>query len=255
MRVDEAIKLLKDRATAKFDETIEVAMNLGVDPRHADQMVRGVVNLPNGTGKTCASPCSPRAPRPKRPRPPAPTSSAPKTCSRSCRSGNDRFRPLHRHAGHDGARRPSRQGARPARPDAEPEGRHGDRRTSPKRSRPPRAAQSSSASKRPASSMPASARRRSTPRRSKRTSTPSPMPSSRPSRPAPRATTSRRWRSPRRWARASRSTSRRLAASLIELIRIGRKRLIRKRIPGLTGPDTGSRKASGHPVRDCRRSS
>ena len=50
--LDEAVKLLKDRATAKFDETIEIAMNLGVDPRHADQMVRGVVNLPNGTGKT-----------------------------------------------------------------------------------------------------------------------------------------------------------------------------------------------------------
>ncbi|MBI1619304.1 50S ribosomal protein L1 [Aquamicrobium zhengzhouense] len=50
--LSEAIQLLKDRATAKFDETIEVAMNLGVDPRHADQMVRGVVNLPNGTGRT-----------------------------------------------------------------------------------------------------------------------------------------------------------------------------------------------------------
>jgi len=48
----EAIQLLKERASAKFDETIEVAMNLGVDPRHADQMVRGVVNLPNGTGRT-----------------------------------------------------------------------------------------------------------------------------------------------------------------------------------------------------------
>ncbi|MAU52741.1 MAG: 50S ribosomal protein L1 [Phyllobacteriaceae bacterium] len=48
----EAISLIKERATAKFDETIEVAMNLGVDPRHADQMVRGVVNLPNGTGRT-----------------------------------------------------------------------------------------------------------------------------------------------------------------------------------------------------------
>ena len=48
----EAIRLLKERATAKFDETVEVAMNLGVDPRHADQMVRGVVNLPNGTGRT-----------------------------------------------------------------------------------------------------------------------------------------------------------------------------------------------------------
>ncbi|QDZ02348.1 50S ribosomal protein L1 [Nitratireductor mangrovi] len=49
--ITEAVKLLKERATAKFDETIEVAMNLGVDPRHADQMVRGVVNLPNGTGR------------------------------------------------------------------------------------------------------------------------------------------------------------------------------------------------------------
>src|SRR5213592_2677675 len=49
--VDEAIKTAKANATAKFDETIEVALNLGVDPRHADQMVRGVVNLPKGTGK------------------------------------------------------------------------------------------------------------------------------------------------------------------------------------------------------------
>lgn len=49
--LDEAIDLLKGRSTVKFDETIEVAMNLGVDPRHADQMVRGVVNLPNGTGR------------------------------------------------------------------------------------------------------------------------------------------------------------------------------------------------------------
>src|SRR3954471_14131174 len=48
----EALTMVRGRAKAKFDETIEVAMNLGVDPRHADQMVRGVVNLPNGTGKT-----------------------------------------------------------------------------------------------------------------------------------------------------------------------------------------------------------
>src|SRR5690606_28479441 len=51
-KLDEAIKLVKDRASAKFDETVEIAINLGVDPRHADQMVRGVVTLPNGTGKT-----------------------------------------------------------------------------------------------------------------------------------------------------------------------------------------------------------
>ncbi len=49
--LDEAVKLIKDRAIAKFDETIEVSMNLGVDPRHADQMVRGVCNLPNGSGR------------------------------------------------------------------------------------------------------------------------------------------------------------------------------------------------------------
>ena len=48
----EAVSMVKERANAKFDETVEVSMNLGVDPRHADQMVRGVANLPNGTGKT-----------------------------------------------------------------------------------------------------------------------------------------------------------------------------------------------------------
>jgi large subunit ribosomal protein L1 len=49
--LDEAVKLVKSRANAKFDETVEIAMNLGVDPRHADQMVRGVCNLPNGSGR------------------------------------------------------------------------------------------------------------------------------------------------------------------------------------------------------------
>jgi large subunit ribosomal protein L1 len=49
--LEEAVRLIKSNATAKFDETVEVAMNLGVDPRHADQMVRGAVTLPNGTGK------------------------------------------------------------------------------------------------------------------------------------------------------------------------------------------------------------
>src|SRR5437762_7841958 len=50
--LEEAVKMVKERAKAKFDETIEIAMNLGVDPRHADQMVRGVVTLPNGTGRS-----------------------------------------------------------------------------------------------------------------------------------------------------------------------------------------------------------
>ncbi|GJM01544.1 MAG: 50S ribosomal protein L1 [Rhodomicrobium sp.] len=50
--LEEAVKLLKENATAKFDETVEIAMNLGVDPRHADQMVRGVCDLPKGSGRT-----------------------------------------------------------------------------------------------------------------------------------------------------------------------------------------------------------
>jgi len=50
--VDDAIKMIKTKATAKFDETVELSINLGVDPRHSDQMVRGVVQLPNGTGKS-----------------------------------------------------------------------------------------------------------------------------------------------------------------------------------------------------------
>ncbi|MBF9235734.1 50S ribosomal protein L1 [Microvirga alba] len=50
--IQDAVKLIKERAKAKFDETVEVSMNLGVDPRHADQMVRGVCNLPNGSGRT-----------------------------------------------------------------------------------------------------------------------------------------------------------------------------------------------------------
>ena len=50
--IDKAVKLVKERARAKFDETVELAINLGVDPRHADQMVRGVCQLPNGSGRT-----------------------------------------------------------------------------------------------------------------------------------------------------------------------------------------------------------
>ena len=50
--IDEAVRLIKANAKAKFDETIELSLNLGIDPRHADQMVRGLTNLPNGTGKT-----------------------------------------------------------------------------------------------------------------------------------------------------------------------------------------------------------
>lgn len=82
----EAVTLVKERATAKFDETIEVAMNLGVDPRHADQMVRGVVNLPNGTGRSVRVAVFAVARRLTKPRLPAPTSSVRKSSSKSSRA-------------------------------------------------------------------------------------------------------------------------------------------------------------------------
>ncbi|MEQ8653238.1 MAG: 50S ribosomal protein L1 [Kiloniellales bacterium] len=50
--LEDAVRLVREKATAKFDESVEISMNLGIDPRHADQALRGVVNLPNGTGKT-----------------------------------------------------------------------------------------------------------------------------------------------------------------------------------------------------------
>ena len=77
----EAVKLAKDTTTAKFDATVEVAMRLGVDPRKADQMVRGTVNLPHGTGKTARVIVFAPARRPRRPRPPAPTRWAPTSSS------------------------------------------------------------------------------------------------------------------------------------------------------------------------------
>lgn len=82
----EAVTLVKERATAKFDETIEVAMNLGVDPRHADQMVRGVVICRTAPAGRFASPFSPVARRLTKPRLPAPTSSVRKSSSKSSRA-------------------------------------------------------------------------------------------------------------------------------------------------------------------------
>ena len=67
-KVADAVKLVKDNAKAKFDETIEIAVNLGVDPRHADQQVRGVVNLPSGTGRDVRVAVFATTPRPTKPR-------------------------------------------------------------------------------------------------------------------------------------------------------------------------------------------
>lgn len=74
----EAVKIVKSNATAKFDETIDVAINLGVDPKHADQMIRGVCALPHGTGKTVRVAVLAQARKPTRPKPPEPISSVPR---------------------------------------------------------------------------------------------------------------------------------------------------------------------------------
>ena len=77
--VDQAVTIAKENATAKFDESIEIAMNLGVDPRHADQMVRGVVALPHGTGKSVRVAVFARDAKAEEATPPAPTWWAPRT--------------------------------------------------------------------------------------------------------------------------------------------------------------------------------
>ncbi len=161
-RVDEAITIVKSNAKAKFDETVEIALNLGVDPRHADQMVRGVVTLPHGTGKTVRVAVFAKGDKAEEARAAGADVVGAEDLVEQVQGGTDRFRPLHRHARHDGHRRPAGQGARPEGPDAEPEARHGHAERRARPSRRPRAARSSSASRRPGSSMPASARRAST---------------------------------------------------------------------------------------------
>ena len=123
--LDEAVPLVQKIKFAKFDETVELHMRLGVDPKHADQMVRGTVVLPNGLGKSktvlvIASGDKQREAEAGR-----------RGFRRRRRHGEedpgrlDGFRRRHRHAGHDALGRAPGQGARPARPDAEPEDRHG----------------------------------------------------------------------------------------------------------------------------------
>ena len=105
--LNDAIKLVRERAKAKFDESVEIAMNLGVDPKHADQMVRGVVNLPNGTGRVLRVAVFARGPKADE----AKAAGADIVGRRGAgddRAGrDDRLRPLHRNSGHDAARWPS----------------------------------------------------------------------------------------------------------------------------------------------------
>lgn len=124
--IEDAVKLIKSAASA-VRRTLEIAMNLGVDPRHADQMVRGVVQLPNGTGKTVRVAVFARGAK-------ADEAKAAEVqdivgaedLMETIQSGRSSSIAASRAPGHDAARRPSRQNPRPAQPDAEPEGRHGD---------------------------------------------------------------------------------------------------------------------------------
>ena len=100
--------LVKSLATAKFDETVEVAINLGVDPRHADQMVRGVVNLPKGTGKDVRVAVFAKGDKAEEATKAGADVVGAEDLMEAIQGGNDRLRPRHRHARHDGRRRPPR---------------------------------------------------------------------------------------------------------------------------------------------------
>jgi large subunit ribosomal protein L1 len=102
------VKLIKERAKAKFDETVELAMNLGVDPRHADQMVRGVCNLPNGSGRTVRVAVFARGAKADEARAAGRDVVGAEDLVEIVNGRHDRLRPLHRDPGHDAARRPSR---------------------------------------------------------------------------------------------------------------------------------------------------
>ena len=106
--IQDAVKLVKERAKAKFDETVEVAMNLGVDPRHADQMVRGVCNLPNGSGRTVRVAVFARGGKADEARAAGADIVGAEDLVETRQRRHDRLRPLHRHPGHDAAGRPSR---------------------------------------------------------------------------------------------------------------------------------------------------
>ena len=99
------MQLIKDNAKAKFDETIELSLNLGVDPRHADQMVRGTVNLPHGTGKTLRVGVFARGDKATEALAAGADVVGAEDLAEQVQARQDRVRPLHRHAGHDAAGR------------------------------------------------------------------------------------------------------------------------------------------------------
>ena len=124
----EAIDLAKRTAKAKFDETVELAVRLGVDPRKADQMVRGTVALPSGTGKDVRVAVFAAGDAAAEARAAGADIVGRRRPGRPDRGRDARLRRRHRHARPDAAGRPARPHARPPWPDAQPEDRHGDDR-------------------------------------------------------------------------------------------------------------------------------
>ena len=120
----EAVRLAKSTASAKYDETVEIAFRLGVDPRKADQMVRGTVNLPHGTGKTARVLVFANGDKAEAAKAAGADYVGSDDLHREGRRRLARLRRRRRDPRPHGQGRPARQGARPARPDAEPEDRH-----------------------------------------------------------------------------------------------------------------------------------
>ena len=185
LSVEDAIALIKGNATAKFDETVEISMNLGVDPRHADQMVRGVVGLPNGTGKTVRVAVFARGAKADEAQAAGADIVGAEDLMETIQGGKIEFDRCI------------------ATPDMMPiVGRLGKVLGPRKRSRMPRAVRCSSRPKRPVWCMPESARHRSTRPSWPRMCAPLSLPCSVPSRPAQRAPMSRKSRFRPPWAQA-----------------------------------------------------
>ena len=161
--IDNALALVKECATAKFDESIDVAVQLGIDAKKSDQVVRGAVVMPNGTGKTKRVAVFAQGAKAEEASAAGADIVGMEDLAEQVKAGNMQFRRRHRLAGHDARRRYAGPDPRPARPDAEPEGRHGDAGRRPGGARTPRPARCSSASTRPASSTRRSAAARSSP--------------------------------------------------------------------------------------------
>ena len=184
--------LIKANAKAKFDETVEMAMNLGIDPRHADQMVRGLISLPNGTGKTLRVGVFARGPKAEEAQAAGADVVGAEDLAEKVQAGEIDFDRCIATPDMMGAGRPAGQNPRPARPDAEPaprhrhhgrEGRDPGRQGRPGRVPGREGGHRACRHRQGESSRPSSCWR--TPR-------PSPTPSSRRSRPAPKAPISQR---------------------------------------------------------------